>query len=69
MKGLIALLGSGEYLPVMVPVDRFLLESLDIKDRPPRLFACRQLLDRKVRPVLNAGRGWGKRISKIWVRM
>ena len=34
MKGLIALLGSGEYLPVMAPVDRFLLDSLHLEGRP-----------------------------------
>lgn len=37
MKGLIALLGSGEYLPVMAPIDRHLLASLDLKDRKPRV--------------------------------
>ena len=38
MNGLIALIGSGEYLPVMQPVDRYLLETLQL-DRPPRV-AC-----------------------------
>jgi cyanophycinase len=37
MNGLIALLGSGEYLPVMDPIDRYLLESLDLKDRKARV--------------------------------
>jgi len=37
MNGLIALLGSGEYLPVMDPVDRYLLNSLDLKDRQARV--------------------------------
>ncbi len=33
MNGLIALLGSGEYLPVMTPIDRYLIESLDLQGR------------------------------------
>lgn len=37
MNGLIALLGSGEYLPVMAPIDRHLLASLGLKDRKPRV--------------------------------
>lgn len=37
MKGLIALLGSGEYLPVMEPVDRHLLSSLNLNGRRPRV--------------------------------
>jgi cyanophycinase len=37
MKGLIALLGSGEYLPIMSPIDRALLDSLGLKDRQPRV--------------------------------
>lgn len=39
MNGLIALVGSGEYLPVMMDVDRHLLESLNINGRKPRV-AC-----------------------------
>jgi cyanophycinase len=35
MNGLIALVGSGEYLPVMEDVDRYLLESLNINGRKP----------------------------------
>ncbi|HEY7506409.1 MAG TPA: Type 1 glutamine amidotransferase-like domain-containing protein [Nitrososphaera sp.] len=35
MNGLIALVGSGEYLPVMEEVDRYLLGSLDTNDRRP----------------------------------
>jgi len=37
MNGLIALVGSGEYLPVMEDVDRHLLESLNTNDRKPRV--------------------------------
>lgn len=37
MNGLIALVGSGEYLPVMEDVDRYLLDSLDLKGRKPRV--------------------------------
>ena len=39
MNGLINLVGSGEYLPVMRDVDRFLLDSLNLSDRRPRV-AC-----------------------------
>ena len=37
MKGLIALVGSGEYLPVMNEIDRYLLESLNLNGRKPRV--------------------------------
>lgn len=37
MNGLIALVGSGEYLPVMEEVDRYLLESLNLNGRKPRV--------------------------------
>jgi cyanophycinase len=37
MNGLIALVGSGEYLPVMEEVDRYLLDSLKITGRRPRV--------------------------------
>ena len=39
MNGLINLVGSGEYLPVMEDVDRYLLDSLDLNGRKPRV-AC-----------------------------
>lgn len=37
MNGLIALVGSGEYLPVMEDVDRYLLTGLNITGRKPRV--------------------------------
>jgi cyanophycinase len=37
MNGLIALLGSGEYLPVMDDVDRYLLANCAAGDRKPRV--------------------------------
>ncbi len=37
MNGLIALVGSGEYLPVMEDVDRYLLDSLGLNGRRPRV--------------------------------
>lgn len=37
MNGLIALVGSGEYLPVMEDVDRHLLDSLQVNGRKPRV--------------------------------
>ena len=39
MNGLITLVGSGEYLPVMRQVDRYLLDSLHLSGRKPRV-AC-----------------------------
>jgi cyanophycinase len=39
MNGLINLVGSGEYLPVMHDVDCYLLDSLNIHERKPRV-AC-----------------------------
>jgi cyanophycinase len=37
MNGLITLVGSGEYLPVMEEVDRYLLASLNLNGRKPRV--------------------------------
>jgi len=37
MNGLIALVGSGEYLPVMEDVDRHLLDSLNLNGRKPHV--------------------------------
>jgi cyanophycinase len=37
MNGLIALVGSGEYLPVMEDVDRYLLSSLNTNSHKPRV--------------------------------
>jgi cyanophycinase len=37
MNGLITLVGSGEYLPVMNDVDRYLLDSLNSNGRKPRV--------------------------------
>jgi cyanophycinase len=39
MNGLINLVGSGEYLPVMNDTDRYLLDSLNLNGRKPRV-AC-----------------------------
>ncbi len=39
MNGLINLVGSGEYLPVMEDIDRYLLGSLNLNGRKPRV-AC-----------------------------
>jgi cyanophycinase len=39
MNGLIDLVGSGEYLPVMRDVDRYLLDSLNLNGKKPRV-AC-----------------------------
>jgi len=59
MNGLIALLGSGEYLPVMNEVDRHLLDSLNLKGRKPRVVclptAAGQEGDASVNRWLNMG--------------
>ena len=39
MNGLINLVGSGEYLPVMRDIDRYLLDGLNLSGRAPRV-AC-----------------------------
>ena len=59
MNGLIALVGSGEYLPVMNDVDRYLLDSLDLNGRKPRVVclptAAGQEGDESVNRWLNMG--------------
>jgi cyanophycinase len=37
MNGLIALVGAGEYLPVMEDIDRYLLDSVKVDGRVPRV--------------------------------
>src|ERR671924_174195 len=37
MNGLITLVGSGEYLPVMEDIDQYLLHSLNVDGRKPRV--------------------------------
>lgn len=59
MNGLIALVGSGEYLPVMNDVDRHLLASVDTNGRSPRVVclptAAGQEGDASVNRWLNMG--------------
>jgi cyanophycinase len=59
MNGLIALLGSGEYLPVMAPVDRYLLDSLQLKDRKPRVVCLPTAAGREGDESVNRWSGMG----------
>jgi cyanophycinase len=58
MQGLIALVGSGEYLPVMEQVDRFLLAGTGVAGRPPRVVCL------PTAAGLEGERSWGR-----WNRM
>ena len=65
MNGLIALLGSGEYLPVMDDVDRYLLANCgaDGKRANRAWSVCRLRRDRKAKRVSPAGQRWAWNIS------
>lgn len=58
MNGLIALLGSGEYLPVMDAVDKFLLANCNADGRVPRVICLPTAAGRE------GERSWGH-----WMRM
>lgn len=58
MNGLIALLGSGEYLPVMDAVDKFLLANCNANGRVPRVVCLPTAAGRE------GERSWGR-----WMRM
>ena len=58
MNGLIALVGSGEYLPVMDEVDRFLLENCGPRGRLPRVVCLPTAAGRE------GERSWGR-----WMKM
>jgi cyanophycinase-like exopeptidase len=58
MNGLIALLGSGEYLPVMDDVDRYLLANCGADGRVPRVVCLPTAAGRE------GERSWGR-----WMRM
>ncbi|MBT3189071.1 MAG: type 1 glutamine amidotransferase-like domain-containing protein [Anaerolineae bacterium] len=59
MKGLIALVGAGEYLPVMNEIDRHLLTSVNLNGQTPRVVcmptAAGQESDASVERWLNMG--------------
>jgi len=59
MNGLIALVGSGEYLPVMDDVDRFLLVNSGAQGRPARVVCLPTAAGRKARLPGEAGCRWG----------
>ena len=64
MNGLIALLGSGEYLPVMDDVDRYLLANCGADGRANRAWSvCQLRQDRKAKRVSPAGQRWELNIS------
>ena len=58
MNGLIALLGSGEYLPVMDEVDQYLLANCNANGRVPRVVCLPTAAGRE------GERSWGR-----WMRM
>jgi cyanophycinase len=58
MNGLIALVGSGEYLPVMDEVDKYLLANCGAEGRPPRVVCLPTAAGRE------GERSWGR-----WMRM
>lgn len=58
MNGLIALLGSGEYLPVMDEVDKFILAHCNTNGRVPRVICLPTAAGRE------GERSWGR-----WMRM
>ncbi len=58
MNGLIALLGSGEYLPVMDEVDKFILANCNADGRVPRVVCLPTAAGRE------GERSWGR-----WMRM
>jgi cyanophycinase len=58
MNGLIALVGSGEYLPVMAEVDRFLLANCGADGRAPRVVCLPTAAGQEGQP------SWGR-----WMRM
>lgn len=59
MKGLIALVGSGEYLPVMEDVDRHLLASLNLNGRKPRVICLPTAAGREGDGSVNRWSGMG----------
>lgn len=59
MKGLIALVGSGEYLPVMEDVDRHLLASHNLNGRKPRVVCLPTAAGREGDVSVNRWSGMG----------
>ena len=59
MKGLITLVGSGEYLPVMEDVDRHLLSSLNLNGRKPRVVCLPTAAGREGDGSINRWSGMG----------
>lgn len=59
MNGLITLVGSGEYLPVMEDVDRYLLDSLYLNGRKPRVVCLPTAAGREGAASVNRWSGMG----------
>ena len=59
MNGLIALVGSGEYLPVMEDVDRHLLANLNLNGRKPRVVCLPTAAGREGDGSVNRWSGMG----------
>jgi len=60
MNGLIALVGSGEYLPVMNGVDRYLLDSLGLNGRKPRVVCLPTAAGQEGDGTINRWSGMGE---------
>ena len=68
MNGLIALVGAGEYLPVMEDVDRYLLDSVKVDGRAPHVVCLPTAAGQEGDESVDAGREWAWNISTNWVR-
>ncbi len=68
MNGLIALVGAGEYLPVMEDIDRYLLDSVKVDGRAPRVVCLPTAAGQEETRALGAGQEWAWNISTSWVR-
>ncbi|HVN16561.1 MAG TPA: Type 1 glutamine amidotransferase-like domain-containing protein [Anaerolineales bacterium] len=59
MNGLIALLGAGEYLPIVDPIDRYLLDSLGTDGRKPRVVCLATAAGKEGDDSINRWQGMG----------
>ena len=67
MNGLIALVGSGEYLPVMEDIDRYLLASVNLKT--PQVVCIPTAAGQEGDESVNRWLRWGWNIFKGLERM
>ncbi len=60
MDGLIALLGAGEYLPIVDPIDQYLLGSLGSNGRKPRVVCLATAAGKEGDESINRWQGMGR---------